>query len=147
MAGRRRKCRANSAPQPIISPSVGIWTPELTKEFYGQVEKLNKKLKKKCPEDPENYRGHPRVTNPSNYSLSYEDELHLADHFAFLAATEKTPDGVSATVLEEQRETSGLILRLASNQNPKQSVIDGLSKMLSIVQQHARAGSLALAVL
>lgn len=143
MVAQRRKSRKSEsgAPQPIITSSNGLWTPDLSNNFYERVHDLNDKLKKRSPEHPEDYRVQPRTTDSFNYSLSYEDELHLADHFAFLAATKKTPDGVSATVLEEQRERPGLILRLASNQNPKQSVIDGLSGIVSIVQEHARAGT------
>ncbi|CAG8971025.1 hypothetical protein HYALB_00005262 [Hymenoscyphus albidus] len=126
------------APQRLIPSSNGIWTEESSEAFY----KSFKPLRRRVGENnhhiltlPVDYRRDRRTTNTFKYTLSYEDELQLADHFAFLAAiTENNSKGVSAAVHEEQREPPGIIIRLSANATPGPTVVEGLSDILSIVQ-------------
>ncbi|KAG9237824.1 hypothetical protein BJ875DRAFT_369116, partial [Amylocarpus encephaloides] len=67
-------------------PQEGIWTEASSTKFYQAILALSQKLQSKSPESPKDYRSTLcNRTDESAYALSYEEELHLADHFAFLA--------------------------------------------------------------
>ncbi|TVY32810.1 hypothetical protein LSUB1_G007677 [Lachnellula subtilissima] len=120
----------------------GIWTSDISQSFYGNVNTLSKKLKpNQSPRAPKNYRqSAPRAKETNKYLLSYEEELHLADHIAFLAHAEESVEFVSAAVLEEMSDPPGFTFRLASNHTPRPTVINGIEKILGIVRDHAKAG-------
>jgi hypothetical protein len=74
----------------------------------------------RSPHGPEDYR---RLENQRSdheqYTLSYEKELHIADHFAFLAHVEEGFEIISAVTLEVSHNPSSLTIRLASNHTPR----------------------------
>jgi hypothetical protein len=132
--------------------SPGIWTEEISQNFYGNVTLLNEKLKdlekekgnqvSYSPRAPEDYRFNARQrTDSEQYILGYEEELHLADHFAFLAHVKEGVQYVSAATLEERESPPGFTIRLASNHTPAPYVVDGLERILGIVCKHAEAGA------
>ncbi|TVY18376.1 hypothetical protein LARI1_G003946 [Lachnellula arida] len=124
------------------NPSPGIWTRDISQSFYGNVNTLSKKLRpKQSPRAPKNYRqSAPRVKETKQYLLSYEEELHLADHIAFLAHIEEGVEFGSAAVLQEMGDPPGFTFRLASNHTPRPTVVNGIERILEIVQDHAEAG-------
>ncbi|CAG8950794.1 hypothetical protein HYFRA_00003010 [Hymenoscyphus fraxineus] len=133
------------APQQLIPSSNGIWTTESSKRFYKAVQLLDRKLGGrdggKSPVHPADYRADVgNTSDSSDYTLSYSEELDLADDFAFLAAVKgDDPEYVSATVVEEQRDAPGLIIRLASNKTPKEKVVESLRGFIGMIQDHARS--------
>jgi hypothetical protein len=122
----------------------GIWTPDISRKFYEDVNALSRKLKpKQSPRAPKNYRGGaPRAKETKRYILPYEEELHLADHIAFLAHVVEGVEYVSAAVLQEMSDPPSFTFRLASNHTPRPHVVDGIERILGIVQNHAQAGML-----
>jgi hypothetical protein len=124
---------------------VGIWTPTISQSFYSNVNALSSKLNEyQSPSLPENYRIDSKdradSEDPGDYTLSYEQELHMADHFAFLAHAAEGVEFVSAVTIEESRNPPSFTVRLASNHTPTQYVKDGLEKILKIVRDHACEG-------
>lgn len=122
-------------------PSINIWTPDVGESFYKNTCALLKKLNKSSPRVPQDYRGlGNQSADAGQYTLLYEQELHIADHFAFLAHVEEGVKFVSAVTLEESRNPPALTVRLASNHTPKPEVIDGLYSILDIIKEHAYDG-------
>lgn len=121
----------------------GIWTQDVSQSFYGNVNALSRRLKEtESPRIPINYRIlASRDTETKPYLLSYEEELHLADHFAFLAHVSEGVECVSAATIEQTDNPPALTIRLASNHTPGSVVIDGINKILNIVRNHAEAGT------
>ena len=116
-----------------------IWTPEVGESFYGNIYALNAKFQN--PREPQDYRSQDvRRSASEQYTLSYEQELHIADHFAFLAHVKEGVEFVSAVSLEECHNPTSLTIRLASNHNPTAYVTDGLRSILDIIKAHAREG-------
>ncbi|TVY62789.1 hypothetical protein LSUE1_G008739, partial [Lachnellula suecica] len=122
--------------------SSGIWTKDIARRFYGNVNQLSSKLKgEKSPRKPVDYRLNPRERRDSReYLLPYEEELHLADHFASLAHVSESVECVSAATIEETNDPPAFTIRLASNETPQPHVVEGLEKILTIVREHAEAG-------
>ena len=129
-----------------------IWTPDVGRSFYANIYALSAKLERERklhhernigpPREPQDYRTRGDLRPVSDqYTLSYEQELHIADHFAFLAHVEEGVGFVSAVTLEEYHNPPSLIIRLASNHTPTAEVIDGLGKILEIVKEHALKGT------
>ena len=125
-------------------PGNRTWTPKLSQEFYSSVNRLTKKLNGQgSPRQSQDYRLEKRNSLvDERYTLPYEEELHLADHFAFLAHAFEGVEYVSAVTLEEAVDESGFKIRLASNHTPIQPVVEGLERILEIVRQHANEGML-----
>lgn len=121
----------------------GILTPQISQSFYGNVNALCKRLNdQESPRIPENYRGKTAKQhgNPDEYTLTYEEELHLADHFAFLAHVSEGVEFVSAVTIEESQGPPSFTVRLASNHTPTPYVREGIEKILQIVRDHALEG-------
>jgi len=136
--------------------SPGIWTKDVAQGFYGNVNALAKKLKdlenkKKAsysPRVPEDFRTSARQrTDSGQYLLDYEEELHIADHFAFLAHATEGVECVSAATLEEIQNAPGFTIRIASNHTPASYVVDGLERILQIIREHAQAGTQPIQIL
>jgi hypothetical protein len=134
------------APQNIQYSQPGVWTEQRSQEFYREIQALQKQLKGgQSPEEPRDYRKIVHTGSyPEAYSLSYDEELHLADDFAFIAhAVSDDNEYVSAVTLQEQRNPPGYIVKLASNRTPKQYVQVGLSCICNIIKEHAEAGTIS----
>jgi hypothetical protein len=127
---------------PLPNSPTGIWTTSTSRKFHGNVNTLSKKLKQgQSPRKPKDYRTIVAPRNDSDvYTLAYEDELHLADHFAFLAHYKEGVEFVSAVAIEEIELPPAFVVRLASNHTPTKHVVKGLSRILKIVQEHAGEG-------
>ncbi|KAF8860624.1 hypothetical protein BDZ45DRAFT_303714 [Acephala macrosclerotiorum] len=119
----------------------GIWIPQLSQDFYRNVIALSARLGgSESPRAPQNYRQSHYPRSNELYVLRYEEELHLADHFAFLAHAEEGVGYVSAATIEETRNPPSFTVRLASNETPEQYVLEGISRILGVVQAHAKEG-------
>jgi hypothetical protein len=128
-----------------VYPPTGIWTTATSQTFYGSVNALSNKLgDRQSPQIPKNYRIKETrdFRERGEYTLSYEEELHLADHFAFLAHATEGVEFVSAATIEELHDPPGFNVRLASNHTPTEYVRDGLGKILEIVRDHAHEGKI-----
>jgi hypothetical protein len=134
-----------------MSNPLTIWTPDVGESFFANIYALDAKLEHEKtlhresnigpPRAPQDYRSRGDQRSASDqYTLSYEQELHIADHFAFLAHVEEGVKFVSAVTLEEYHNPPSLTIRLASNHTPTADVIKGLEKILDIVKEHALKG-------
>ena len=77
---------------------------------------------------------------PHARHLSAEREREIADNLAFLCATSDDPLKVRAVCLEEEPNTLGVIVRLASNTGGLLTVKHGLERIARIMQRAARRG-------
>lgn len=125
-----------------MAKSTGIWTRDVSESFYGNVNALSRKLKaQESPRNPEDYqKTAPKRKDSSDYVLAYEEELHLADNFAFLAHALESVECVSAATIEEVMDPPNFTVRLASNHTPKPFVVDRLQRIVSLVRDHAELG-------
>ena len=129
---------------PIPDPEPGIWTATTSRSFYNHVNALRKRLgDRESPKIPENYRANSlrHDENAEEYTLSYEEELHLADHFAFLAHADEGARYVSAAAIEEWSNPPSFTVRLASNHTPELYVKEGFKNILELVRDHALEGT------
>jgi hypothetical protein len=74
------------------------------------------------------------------YVMSSGEEQHIADHIAFLAQSEEGARSVSAAMVEEDEDGTGLTIRIAGNQTPSNEVLRGLKGILEIVEAYATKG-------
>ncbi|KAG0644925.1 hypothetical protein D0Z07_9376 [Hyphodiscus hymeniophilus] len=127
-----------------VDGSANIWTAAISRRFYRSIDTLFQKLNQgaRTTQVPENYRTQKHQTHEDSkaYALLYEEELHLADHFAFLAQVEAGPGFVSAVTIEESYNPPCFTVRLASNESPTPYVKEGLEKILQVVRDHAHKG-------
>ena len=123
---------------------LSIWTDETSAQFYETAKDLLTRVGGKgAPRAPKDYRSdRTRAPDTGIYALLYEEELHLADNIAFLAHNQEGVGFVSAAAIEESADPPLLTVRLASNQTPQPSVVQGLSTILGIVEEHAIQGRL-----
>lgn len=127
-----------------VGRSANVWTPVTSRSFYSNVNSLSGKLNdRQSVQAPQNYRLEESKDHwkSGDYTLSYEEELHLADHFAFLAHVTEGHEFVSAVTIEESRDPPSFTVRLASNRTPKPHVKEGLERILQIVRDHALEGA------
>jgi hypothetical protein len=138
-----RQGQADDGKESAASATNKIWTTALSESFYKNIKRLpNNNNKSVCP--PKNYRISNRKRFDSGaYALHYEEELHLANHVAFLAHYEEGVEFVSAVTIEESGESlnpPSLTVRLAANETPTTDVSKDLKKILIIVADHANEG-------
>jgi hypothetical protein len=111
------------------SSSKDIWTPDVRLSFYKNICALSTKVGERSLRGPEDFR---RLENqrsdPEQYTLSYEKELHITDHFAFLAHVAEGVEFVSAVTLEESHNPSSLTTRDAPYRTPRANVIEVLTE-------------------
>jgi hypothetical protein len=130
-----------NAPKPQIPREsyTKIWTPLLAQGFYTNLNALSTKTQ--TPKYPNDYRSGSHGRKSTNdYALRYEEELHVADHFAFLAHWAEGVEYVSAATLEESSQPPSFTIRVASNHTPAPKVKEGLEKIISVVGKHAAEG-------
>lgn len=104
--------------------------------FYKNICALSTKVGERSPRGPEDFRrlenDFRRLENqrsdPEQYTLSYEKELHITDHFAFLAHVGEGVEFVSAVTLEESHNPSSLTTRDAPYRTPRANVIEVLTE-------------------
>ena len=135
--------QAGDGKESAASATTKIWTTALSESFYKNIKRLpNNNNQSVCL--PKNYRISNRQRSDSGtYALHYEEELHLADHVAFLAHYKEGVEFVSAVTIEESGESlnpPSLTVRLASNETPTTDVSKGLKKIFAIVADHANEG-------
>jgi hypothetical protein len=116
-----------------------LWTPASSLAFHTTVQRLYQRTPH--PARPRNYRQEARVEDAA-YILSSGEELHAADHIAFLAQNRAGADSVSAVTVEEDREGGALTFRVAANRTPKRDVVPGLLRILRVLERYARRGVL-----
>ncbi|KAG7103713.1 hypothetical protein HYQ44_017801 [Verticillium longisporum] len=114
-----------------MAAALNFWTPSSSRSFHTSVAKLRKRTQN--PSEPQFYRGS-ATPGPDGHVLSLGDELQMADNLAYLAHSEENVHMVSAVTLEEH--PSCLVVVLASNSTPSQSIIAGLSDILATVCQY-----------
>ena len=120
-----------------------IWTVATSERFYTNVRELSRKIHDaQSVQVAENYRfeGAQENRNSGDYVLAYDEELHLADHFAFLAHVSDRPEFVSAVTFEQSEDPPAFIVRLASNSTPNTDVQQRLGSILQIIKEHASEG-------
>ncbi|KAH8661627.1 hypothetical protein BGZ60DRAFT_89761 [Tricladium varicosporioides] len=128
-------------PDMATSSTSDLWSDDLS-EFYANVHTLLSRLK---PQESARPVAEYRKEGPSrpeslDFLLTYEEELHLADHFAFLAHVKEGAAYVAAATIEETSDPPQFTLRLACNRTPAPFVVEGLESILRIVRSHAVAG-------
>ncbi len=129
-------CLLSLSFQPRRRKMTSLWTPKLQQEFHEAIERL-------CgvttsPSAEASYPEPPAETEPGTYTLRLRDELQLANHVAFLAHAQEGVQAISGVYVEEAEE--GLVIRLASNHTPSQSVVLGLQKILDSMARGAAMG-------
>jgi hypothetical protein len=120
-----------------MSNALNFWIPADKLEFHQKVVDLYNWNRE--PQSAEDYRNQ-AVEESERYVLKCRDELHIADHIAFLAQSKEGAKTVSAVALEEHREGHELIIRVAANQTPSQGVVLGLKNIMNTVQAYAVTG-------
>jgi hypothetical protein len=124
-----------------MSVHANFWNPTNALRFHRQITKLYKW--NGAPASPVNYR-HLKQHESSRYVLSTAEEIHLADHIAFLAQRKSGPKNVSAVTIEEHCGKDGgdsrMIIRIAANRTPQKEVVTGLMGIMEIVARYAAAG-------
>ncbi|KAH6677207.1 hypothetical protein B0J14DRAFT_337703 [Halenospora varia] len=129
-------------PNLAILPASNLWSDDLSQEFYTNVHTLLSKLKPQESARPAADYRKERPSRPESpdFLLTYEEELHLADHFAFLAHVKEGAAYVAAATIEETSDPPRFTLRIACNRTPAPFIVEGLENILRIVRGHAVAG-------
>lgn len=78
--------------------------------------------------------------NVTQRSLSLEDEQHLADDLAYIAASRERGKGVSAVALEEHCNSPGMTVRLAANSSIPAQVPEKLNAVFSLLHNRVERG-------
>lgn len=120
-----------------MSKTSNLWTPASKRSFHENVVNLHKWNREPC--GAEDYR-RKTARESDRYGLTYGEELHIADHIAFLAQSEEGARTVSAATLEEHRGDQALVIRVAANETPPREVIHGLEDIVKTVQAYAIKG-------
>ena len=119
-----------------------FWTDDAKRIFHENVRALKGKHQDPCL--PRNYRTR-RLPTSECHRLSFEDELQIADHIAYLAHYKEGSERVAAAVVQELQDGKpGLVIRLAANKTPPTEIMAGLEKIIEVVENHARAGKSSL---
>ncbi|KAI9730966.1 MAG: hypothetical protein M1818_008042 [Claussenomyces sp. TS43310] len=117
-----------------MAGTLNFWTPVDKMKFHQKIVGLYNWNRE--PYGAEDYRNQV-VQESDQYVLTCGEELHIADHIAFLAQSEEGARTVSAATLEEHKGGAGLTIRIAGNQTPSQGVLHGLEEIMKIVQAYA----------
>jgi hypothetical protein len=139
-SNQRVSNESQMAPRKIQRSPLGVWTEQSSQEFYRSIQALGKQLKTgQSPQKPKDY-SNVIIPKSTGYLLSFEEELLLADHFAFIAHAIDDNRYVSAATIEESKDASTYTVRLASNRTLKKNVQDGLARIVEIIMKHAETG-------
>ncbi|PQE15639.1 ott like deaminase protein [Rutstroemia sp. NJR-2017a BBW] len=124
-----------------MSASSDFWNPANTHCFHQQIVKLH--AWNGVPTGPADYRCEKREES-SCYILSTAEEIHLADHIAFLAQRKSGAKYVSAATIEEHHGMKGdeteMRIRISANETPKLDVVTGLTGVMQRVEMYAAEG-------
>ena len=123
---------AHSDPR-TASAAQSIWHDVSEDEFRRQIVALHSKLGE-LPADPKTHSAAVWQRRAVNFDsrhrlLPFPVEHRLADDLAFVAAAKEDPKAVSAAVLQESTNGSGLTIRLAANDGVLPEVADTLRTM------------------
>ncbi|KAI1441256.1 hypothetical protein F5Y02DRAFT_431034 [Annulohypoxylon stygium] len=105
-------------------------TDELSREFYGKVNDTLKVVRNRGKES--SYDDLPFQKDSHDYTMRLKDELHMANIIAFFAQTQEGVGAISGVCIEEDDDR--LIIRLASNETPLHTTVDGLRRVLDNVE-------------
>jgi hypothetical protein len=126
-----------------MSASSDFWNPTNTHCFHQQIVKLY--AWNGVPTGPADYRCE-KWEESSLYILSTAEEIHLADHIAFLAQRKSGAKYVSAATIEEHHDMKGeeteMRIRISANETPKLEVVTGLMVVMQRVEMYAAEGAL-----
>lgn len=115
------------------------WSPEGRTRFIELVA-LQSVLSKVPIELEHRHADRETATSESNWRLlPPKVEREVADHFAFLAATESGSEFVSAACIEE-RPNGGIIFRLAMNEAVPRRILDEVRGFCEVLQRIATGG-------
>jgi len=120
-----------------------FWTSELKRSFHSHVRRLSNWNREPCP--AEDYR-RDKVEESNIYTLQIGEELHFADHIAFLAHDKEGAKFVAAVAIEEDQEGQSLTVRVAANETPSEKVLQGLTRIFQVLESYARKGKFPSAV-
>jgi hypothetical protein len=115
-----------------MAASSNIWTPRLSLDFHRSVVKLHNQTE--TPVAAQSYREN-SLAESEAYLLSFKDELQIADDLAFLSHWKEGADYISAITLQEHTNT--LVVLLASNKTPSQTILDGLEDIAEILVKYS----------
>lgn len=117
-----------------------IWTPSDESAFHTAIFKLAKL--RQTPEKDVNYRDQQPddLVQRTEHTLSFAEELQLADHMAFLCHVSEGFAAISAACIEEQPHKSTLIIRVARNHMKEAKQVEGLQNILHVVERFAKGG-------
>ena len=76
--------------------------------------------------------------NTVRRTLPFEQEVQLADDFAFLAAYDHGAEYVTTATVELQEDLSGLVVVLAANEGVSDSVLNAFNAILTVLESCAR---------
>lgn len=116
------------------SPKNSIWKSVGQRAFWDAVSKLKnlKPVPIECSHPlPEHFK------EDSIDRLPFEEELQLADDFAFIAAYEFGVDYVTTAAIEVQPRFSGLVIRLAANEGVADCVVEKLDAIAAVLKRCA----------
>lgn len=118
-----------------------IWREVSEKAFRNQIINLWKHTKGR-PGDPFTYAA-PVCENKNNHLFTFATEVTLAEGFAFVAATKKGVESVSAAAIAvPKHEEDGLLVYVASNDDIRPSTKEQLQIILSSLRRVASRGKM-----
>lgn len=108
------------------------------REFYKAVENLRRFTDQ--PSEEHSYRTVP-PTQSTRHLLKAGDEMQLCDNIAVLAQWQEGVENVTAVTLQEKAH--GLVICLAGNHMPSETVVHGLQEVITLVSDYASRSSLS----
>lgn len=115
-----------------------FWTPNGKRAFQVAAAELGKRTS--APDGGAVGYRQRNVDRCEGYELSCEEELHLADHIAFLTPAAEGATTITAATIEEHDDGSKLVILIAANATPEPAVIEGLHNFMKTVARYASAG-------
>ena len=132
------------SPLPVntASKTTSIWRDVEQSLFRQRIDDLHRKTDH-CPGRPREFsQASWQAKAPSqilaNHVLPFQVEERIANDIAFVAASRKDVESVSAVALEEHRDSQGLSVRIAANGSINSAVIETIEAVLSLLQDCAR---------
>ena len=141
-----------ATPAMLLSPNIAMakrkqkrknakgnfWTPRDKQAFHEAAAKLCKQTS--APGGGAIGYRQRKVDCCQGYELSCEEELHLADHIAFLAPAAENARTITAATIQEHNKGRKLVILLAANVTPEAAVVKGLQAFMEIVAKYASTG-------
>lgn len=112
-----------------------IWPDKFGVSFHACVGRLYKH--RRIISDAQTYEYSPEADQGQGHTLSFRDELKMADDLAILARKDHHGT-ISAVTLKEAED--GLVVVLASNEAPRRDIVRGLGALFNIISAISTEG-------